>query len=153
MEPAAITAARSVGCRYLEVVTHQPDKQAASTARRTSTARTARRQPRFAAFLISGALLGLLLGFVLSAIVDNVPLVAAAQGMYPMTTYPPDHSFWELLALCAGTGGSILIIGSAAGVSVMGILGIEFGWYFKRMALPATIGYAGGIITFWLMWH
>lgn len=68
MEPAAITAARSVGCRYLEVVTHQPDKQAASTARRTSTARTARRQPRFAAFLISGALLGLLLGFVLSAI-------------------------------------------------------------------------------------
>ncbi len=90
---------------------------------------------------------------VLSAIVDNVPLVAAAQGMYPMTTYPPDHAFWELLALCAGTGGSILIIGSAAGVAVMGILGIEFGWYFKRMALPATLGYAGGIITFWLMWH
>lgn len=90
---------------------------------------------------------------LLSAIVDNVPLVAAAQGMYPMTTYGPDHSFWELLALCAGTGGSILIIGSAAGVAVMGILGIEFGWYFKRMALPATLGYAGGIITFWLMWH
>ena len=62
MEPAAITAARTVGCRYLGVVSHQPDKQAASTAR------TARRQPRFAAFLISGALLGLLLGFVLSAI-------------------------------------------------------------------------------------
>ena len=89
---------------------------------------------------------------LLSAIVDNVPLVAAAQGMYPMTTYGPDHSFWQLLALCAGTGGSILIIGSAAGVAVMGIIGIEFGWYFKRMAFPAALGYAGGIITFWLMW-
>jgi Na+/H+ antiporter NhaD/arsenite permease-like protein len=90
---------------------------------------------------------------LLSAIVDNVPLVAAAQGMYPMSTYPQDHMFWELLALCAGTGGSILIIGSAAGVAVMGILGIEFGWYLRRMALPACIGYAGGIATFWLMWH
>ncbi|MCC7502892.1 MAG: sodium:proton antiporter NhaD [Flavobacteriales bacterium] len=90
---------------------------------------------------------------LLSAIVDNVTLVAAAQGMYPMTTYAPDHAFWELLALCAGTGGSILIIGSAAGVAVMGILGIEFGWYFKRMAMPAALGYTGGIVTFWLMWH
>jgi Na+/H+ antiporter NhaD/arsenite permease-like protein len=90
---------------------------------------------------------------VLSAVVDNVPLVAAAQGMYPMTTYPPDHSFWELLALCAGTGGSILIIGSAAGVAVMGILGIEFGWYVRKMAFPAALGYFGGILTFWLMWH
>ena len=70
-----------------------------------------------------------------------------------MTTYPPDHLFWELLAYCAGTGGSILIIGSAAGVSVMGILGIEFGWYVRRMALPAALGYFGGILTFWLMWH
>lgn len=90
---------------------------------------------------------------LLSAIVDNVPLVAAAQGMYPMSTFPTDHVFWELLALCAGTGGSILIIGSAAGVAAMGILGIEFGWYLRRMALPALIGYAGGIATFWLMWH
>lgn len=90
---------------------------------------------------------------LLSAIVDNVPLVAAAQGMYPMTTYPPDHSFWELLALCAGTGGSILIIGSAAGVAVMGILGIEFGWYLRKIAFPALLGYAGGILTFWVMWH
>jgi Na+/H+ antiporter NhaD/arsenite permease-like protein len=73
--------------------------------------------------------------------------------MYPMSTFPTDHSFWELLALCAGTGGSILIIGSAAGVAAMGILGIEFGWYLRRMALPALIGYAGGIATFWLMWH
>ncbi len=90
---------------------------------------------------------------VLSAVVDNVPLVAAAQGMYPMSTYPADHTFWELLALCAGTGGSILIIGSAAGVAVMGILGIEFGWYVRRISLPAAVGYFGGIVTFWLLWH
>lgn len=89
---------------------------------------------------------------LLSAVVDNVPLVAAAMGMYPMTQYPADHSFWELLAFCAGTGGSILIIGSAAGVAAMGILGIDFGWYLRRMAFPAALGYFGGIITFWLMW-
>jgi Na+/H+ antiporter NhaD/arsenite permease-like protein len=89
---------------------------------------------------------------LLSAIVDNVPLVAAAQGMYPLTTVPQDHIFWELLALCAGTGGSILIIGSAAGVAVMGVMGIDFMWYVRRMLVPACIGYAGGIITYWLMW-
>ena len=90
---------------------------------------------------------------VLSAVVDNVPLVAAAMGMYPMTQYPADHAFWELLAFCAGTGGSILIIGSAAGVATMGILGIDFLWYLRRMAFPAALGYFGGIICFWLMWH
>jgi len=90
---------------------------------------------------------------VLSAVVDNVPLVAAAMGMYPMTQFPVDHPFWELLALCAGTGGSILIIGSAAGVAAMGILGIDFLWYLRRMAFPAALGYFGGIVTFWLMWH
>jgi len=90
---------------------------------------------------------------VLSAIVDNVPLVAAAMGMYPMSQYPVDHPFWELLALCAGTGGSILIIGSAAGVATMGILGIDFLWYLRRMAFPAALGYFGGIIVFWLMWY
>lgn len=89
----------------------------------------------------------------LSAIVDNVPLVAAAMGMYPMTQFPPDHAFWELLAYCAGTGGSMLIIGSAAGVAVMGILGIDFMWYVRRMTVPAALGYVGGILTFWLMWH
>ncbi|MBK9076617.1 MAG: sodium:proton antiporter NhaD [Flavobacteriales bacterium] len=88
---------------------------------------------------------------VLSAIVDNVPLVAAAQGMYPLSTYPPDHIFWELLALCAGTGGSMLIIGSAAGVAVMGVLGIEFMWYVRKMFVPALIGYVGGILTYWLL--
>lgn len=90
---------------------------------------------------------------MLSSIVDNVPLVAAAMGMYPMSQFPPDHAFWELLALCAGTGGSILVIGSAAGVAAMGILGIDFLWYVKRIAFPAMLGYFGGIITFWLMFH
>jgi Na+/H+ antiporter NhaD/arsenite permease-like protein len=90
---------------------------------------------------------------MLSSVVDNVPLVAAAMGMYPMTQFPVDHPFWELLAFCAGTGGSILIIGSAAGVATMGILGIDFLWYLRRMAFPAALGYFGGIITFWLMWH
>ena len=90
---------------------------------------------------------------VLSSIVDNVPLVAAAMGMYPMTQYHVDHPFWELLAYCAGTGGSILIIGSAAGVASMGILGIDFLWYMRRMAFPAALGYFGGIIVFWLLWH
>lgn len=90
---------------------------------------------------------------VLSSIVDNVPLVAAAMGMYPMAQFPPDHIFWELLALCAGTGGSLLIIGSAAGVAAMGILQIDFIWYLRKMTIPAAIGYVGGIITFWLMWH
>jgi Na+/H+ antiporter NhaD/arsenite permease-like protein len=90
---------------------------------------------------------------VLSSVVDNVPLVAASMGMYPMSQFPIDHPFWELLAYCAGTGGSILIIGSAAGVAAMGILGIDFLWYVRRMAFPAMLGYVGGIITFWLMWH
>ena len=90
---------------------------------------------------------------VLSAVVDNVPLVAASMGMYPMTQYHVDHPFWELLAYCAGTGGSILIIGSAAGVASMGILGIDFLWYMRRMAFPAALGYFGGIIVFWLLWH
>ncbi|MBK7382737.1 MAG: sodium:proton antiporter NhaD [Flavobacteriales bacterium] len=90
---------------------------------------------------------------LLSAVVDNVPLVAGAMGMYPMEQYPVDHSFWELLAYCAGTGGSILIIGSAAGVASMGILGIDFLWYLRRIAFPAALGFFGGVITFWLMWH
>ena len=89
---------------------------------------------------------------VLSSIVDNVPLVAAAMGMYPMTQFPQDDIFWELLAFCAGTGGSMLIIGSAAGVAAMGILRIDFIWYIKKMTIPAFIGYVGGIATFWLMW-
>ena len=98
-------------------------------------------------YLINGAI------GILSSIVDNVPLVAAAMGMYPMTQFPVDHLFWELLALCAGTGGSLLIIGSAAGVAAMGILHIDFIWYIKKITIPAAIGYVGGMATFWLMWH
>jgi Na+/H+ antiporter NhaD/arsenite permease-like protein len=98
-------------------------------------------------FYINGAI------GALSAIVDNVPLVAAAQGMYPMSQFPPDHLFWELLALCAGTGGSMLIIGSAAGVAAMGIMHIDFIWYLKKMTIPAALGYIGGILSFWLIWH
>jgi len=85
---------------------------------------------------------------VLSAIVDNVPLVAGAMGMYSLETYPTDHIFWELLAYCAGTGGSILIIGSAAGVAIMGILKIDFMWYIKNISLLAFAGYVAGIVTY-----
>ncbi|TLP77009.1 sodium:proton antiporter NhaD [Maribacter sp. ACAM166] len=88
---------------------------------------------------------------VLSSIVDNVPLVAGTMGMYSLETYPVDSDFWELLAFCAGTGGSILIIGSAAGVAIMGILKIDFMWYLKHISLLAIIGYAAGILTFMLI--
>ena len=82
---------------------------------------------------------------VISAIVDNVPLVAAAQGMYSLTDFPTDHSFWVLLALTTGTGGSMIIIGSAAGVAAMGIAKIEFMWYFKRIAWIAFLGFIAGV--------
>jgi Na+/H+ antiporter NhaD/arsenite permease-like protein len=88
---------------------------------------------------------------ILSSIVDNVPLVAGAIGMYPFDIYPPDHAFWELLAFCAGTGGSILVIGSAAGVAIMGILKMDFIWYLKKMTALAFMGYVAGIVTFYLL--
>jgi Na+/H+ antiporter NhaD/arsenite permease-like protein len=81
---------------------------------------------------------------LLSAVIDNVPLVAASMGMYDLATYPPDHFIWEYLAYCAGTGGSILIIGSAAGVAVMGMEKIDFIWYLKRVSLIAMLGYFAG---------
>jgi Na+/H+ antiporter NhaD/arsenite permease-like protein len=84
------------------------------------------------------------LGFI-SAIVDNVPLVAAAQGMYSLTDFPTDHSFWVLLALTTGTGGSMIIIGSAAGVAAMGIANIEFMWYFRRIAWISCLGFMAGV--------
>lgn len=87
---------------------------------------------------------------LLSAIVDNVPLVAASMGMYGLEQYPMDDPFWELLAFCAGTGGSILIIGSAAGVAAMGLAKIEFFWYLKKMSWLALIGYFAGIGVFLL---
>lgn len=85
---------------------------------------------------------------VLSAIVDNVPLVAASMGMYSMDTFPTDHFIWEYLAYCAGTGGSILIIGSAAGVAAMGMEKIDFIWYIKKISLLALLGYGAGAATY-----
>lgn len=85
---------------------------------------------------------------LLSSVVDNVPLVAASMGMYSLQQYPTDHYFWEFLAYCAGTGGSILIIGSAAGVAVMGIEKIDFIWYLKRISWLALIGYFTGALIY-----
>jgi Na+/H+ antiporter NhaD/arsenite permease-like protein len=81
---------------------------------------------------------------LLSAVVDNVPLIAATQGMYSLVQHPIDSFIWEFLAYCAGTGGSILIIGSAAGVATMGMEKIEFFWYARKIAFPALIGYFAG---------
>jgi Na+/H+ antiporter NhaD/arsenite permease-like protein len=88
---------------------------------------------------------------LLSSIVDNVPLVAAAQGMYSLEQFPQDHPFWQFMAYCTGTGGSILIIGSAAGVAAMGLTKIEFFWYLKRISLWALLGYAAGAVVYLLM--
>jgi Na+/H+ antiporter NhaD/arsenite permease-like protein len=102
---------------------------------------------------------------ILSAVVDNVPLTAGAMGMYPIMTdvmvnasvepgyamhFVQDGAFWELLAYCAGTGGSILIIGSAAGVAAMGLEKIDFIWYMKKISWLALIGYLSGIGVYWL---
>ena len=87
---------------------------------------------------------------LLSAIVDNVPLVAASMGMYPLHIYPMDHFIWQFMAFCAGTGGSILVIGSAAGVAAMGMEKITFGWYLKRLRrwlLPAIWQAPGSIFS------
>lgn len=92
-------------------------------------------------------LIVLLIG-LLSSVIDNVPLVAAAMGMYTMQQYPTDHYFWEFLAYATGTGGSALIIGSAAGVAVMGIEKIDFIWYLKRISWLALIGYFAGALIY-----
>lgn len=92
---------------------------------------------------------------LLSAIVDNVPLVAASMGMYSLSQYPPDSFLWEFVAYCAGTGGSILIIGSAAGVAAMGLEKIHFFWYVKRISGLALLGYFSGVAAYiaqyWLL--
>ena len=90
---------------------------------------------------------------VVSAVVDNVPLVAAAMGMYSLTAYPADHFLWHFLAYCAGTGGSILIIGSAAGVAAMGLEKIHFFWYVKRISGLALVGYFAGAGAYLLQWR
>ncbi len=90
---------------------------------------------------------------VLSSIVDNVPLVAGCMGMYPVAEAGPmmqDGIFWQLLAYCAGVGGSMLIIGSAAGVVVMGLERITFGWYMKKISWIVLIGYLAGILIYWV---
>ncbi len=88
-----------------------------------------------------------------SAIIDNVPLVAATQGMYDMAQFPLDHYLWEFLAYCAGTGGSILIIGSAAGVAAMGMEKINFFWYVKKISWIALLGYLAGAAFFMLEYY
>ena len=92
-------------------------------------------------------LIVLLIGFA-SAVVDNVPLVAASMGMYSLTDYPPDSFIWEFIAFCAGTGGSMLIIGSAAGVAAMGLEKINFFWYVKRISGLALAGYLAGALVY-----
>ena len=95
---------------------------------------------------------------LLSAIVDNVPLVAGAMGMYPLADagatgyladFVVDGQFWQFLAYCAGTGGSILIIGSAAGVAAMGLEKIDFIWYVKKISLLALVGYIAGAAVYY----
>ena len=87
---------------------------------------------------------------LLSALIDNVPLVAAAMGMYDLQTFPTDHYFWEFLAYAAGTGGSCLIIGSAAGVVAMGMEKIDFIWYLKKISWLALIGFFSGVVVYLL---
>jgi len=99
--------------------------------------------------IANDAVVAISLGF-LSAIIDNVPLVAAAQGMFDLSQYPTDHFFWEFLAYCAGTGGSILIIGSAAGVAAMGMEKMDFFWYLKKISLIALLGYLAGAAVYML---
>ncbi|TYI37576.1 hypothetical protein ES332_A03G222100v1 [Gossypium tomentosum] len=85
---------------------------------------------------------------VVSAIIDNVPIVAATMGMYDLTSFPQDSEFWQLVAYCAGTGGSMLVIGSAAGVAYMGMEKVDFFWYFQKVSGFAFAGYAAGIAAY-----
>lgn len=88
-----------------------------------------------------------------SALIDNIPLVAASMGMYPLAQFPTDTFIWKFMAYCAGTGGSILVIGSAAGVAAMGLEKIEFIWYARKIAPLALLGYAGGIAVYILQYN
>jgi len=93
----------------------------------------------------------MMIGF-LSAVVDNVPLVAATMHMYELSHFPTDHLMWEFIAYCAGTGGSMLIIGSAAGVAAMGIdRNLSFGWYLRKITPLALLGYLAGAGLYLLM--
>ncbi len=88
-----------------------------------------------------------------SAVIDNIPLVAASMGMYPLAQFPPDSFLWEFMAYCAGTGGSILIIGSAAGVAAMGLEKIEFFWYARRIGPLAFVGYFAGVAAYIIQYN
>lgn len=96
------------------------------------------------------AMIATLIG-IISAIVDNVPLVAATMGMYPLNEFPMDSQFWHMIAYAAGTGGSILIIGSSSGVALMGMEKVDFVSYFKKASLPVLIGYLVGMGVFLLL--
>jgi Na+/H+ antiporter NhaD/arsenite permease-like protein len=85
---------------------------------------------------------------IASALIDNVPLVAATMGMYDLSEFGTDDKLWQLIALCAGTGGSILIIGSASGVALMGLEKVDFLWYAKKVSIGATVGYFAGIAAY-----
>jgi Na+/H+ antiporter NhaD/arsenite permease-like protein len=91
--------------------------------------------------------LGLIIGLV-SAVLDNVPLVAAVQGMYSLSAYPMDDFFWQFIVYTSGTGGSALIVGSAAGVAAMGLEKIEFFWYLRKISFLAVMGYLSGAAVF-----
>jgi Na+/H+ antiporter NhaD/arsenite permease-like protein len=95
----------------------------------------------------SGKMIAVIIG-LLSSVVDNVSLVAATIGMYGLDSYPTDSTFWQLIAYCAGTGGSILIIGSAAGVAFMALEKVDFMWYTKHIAPKALLGYFAGILLY-----
>jgi Na+/H+ antiporter NhaD/arsenite permease-like protein len=82
---------------------------------------------------------------IFSAIIDNVPLVAATMGMYPLDQFPLDHTLWHMIAYAAGTGGSLLIIGSSSGVAMMGLEKVSFFYYMKKMTLPVLVGYLAGM--------
>lgn len=101
---------------------------------------------RFESYVTIGTLIGLL-----SAVVDNIPLVAALIEMYPLSTYPTDHQLWELIAFTAGTGGSLLIIGSAAGVACMSLERVSFTWYVRHISWAALISYFAGIAVWALL--
>ena len=98
----------------------------------------------------SQAILATMIG-IISAIIDNVPLVAATMGMYPISQFPQDHTLWHMIAYAAGTGGSILIIGSAAGVALMGMEKIDFITYLKKASLPVLAGYLAGMGVYLLL--
>lgn len=98
----------------------------------------------------SQALIATLIG-LFSSVIDNVPLVAALMGMYPLDQYPMDDNFWHMVAYTAGTGGSILIIGSAAGVAMMGMEKADFVSYLKKASFPALLGYFGGLAVYLLL--